>query len=363
MDNHRSCLLLKYLNFGLNTNPPSDSDENWELLIQQARAAGVLSRLAFFWKRFNLFQPPCFATKHLESAEKYWLSQKRIVDWELYHLKQVFKQLRLPLVLLKGTAYLAANLDVGFGRVFNDIDILVPRERLFEVKDALKWHGWFPEPLDTYDKRYYERWMHELPPLRHIKRKTSLDVHHNILPLTCGLHPDADLLLSAIVEIPGSDLWILAPEDMVLHSACHLFWGGEFENGLRDLSDIDLLLRQFSDKDGDFWRKLVERSACLGLSMPLFYALRYTRLLLSTPVPPEYIEISKNFGNQVNIGIMDRLFLRALKPDHPSCDDLWTPLARWLLYVRAHWLRMPWYLLIPHLSRKAWKKLVEPKQH
>jgi glutaconate CoA-transferase subunit A len=31
-------------------------------------------------------------------------------------------------------------------------------------------------------------------------------------------------------------------------------------------------------------------------------------------------------------------------------------LARWLLYVRSHWLRMPPHLLVPHLVRKAWMR-------
>ena len=44
----------------------------------------------------------------------------------------------------------------------------------------------------------------------------------------------------------------------------------------------------------------------------------------------------------------------ALQPDHPSCDSRWTGLARWLLYVRSHALRMPMRLLVPHLLRKSW---------
>ncbi len=340
------------------------SDLDWEILIRQARVAGVLSRLAFLRNQFSLFDPPSYVSAHFESAHKYWLSQKRIVAWELFNLKPIFDQLQLPLILLKGTAYSAANLNAGCGRVFSDIDILVPFNRLQEVKTALKWSGWFAESLDSYDQRYYERWMHELPPLRHIKRGTSLDVHHNILPRTCALFPDPELLLAGAVEIGGSGLWILSPQDMVLHSASHLFWGGEFENGLRDLSDIDLLLREFSAKDSDYWTELLERAQALGLSQPLFYALRYTKKILSTPIPDE-VARAMNLTQEAEAmqGVMDFLFTRALMPAHPSCNDRWTGFARWLLYVRSHWLKMPWYLLIPHLSRKAWMRLTSKEQH
>jgi len=57
---------------------------------------------------------------------------------------------------------------------------------------------------------------------------------------------------------------------------------------------------------------------------------------------------------------MDGLFLRGLAPDHPSCDRPLTRAARWLLYARAHKLRMPLHLLIPHLVRKAIMRRFSP---
>ncbi len=354
MDKSAANLLIQQLIFARKDN--NYSPFTWELLLRQARAAGVMSRLVFFWQRFDLFEPPDFVITHLNSANTYWLSQKRIVNWELHNLQHVFEQLKLPLILLKGTAYSAANLNAGLGRVFNDIDILVPEQRLYEVKEALKLNGWFPEQLDSYDRTYYERWMHELPPMRHIQRGTSLDIHHNILPKTCTLYPNADLLLSAAVNIPNSNYWTLSPEDIVLHTASHLFWGGEFENGLRDLSDIDLLLREFSTKDSGFWQKLLDRTHILGLGKPLFYALRYSNKILETPIPEIVVATSKVYAPGL-LKIMDSLFLRAFNPPHPTCNDKWTGLARWLLYIRSHWLKMPLHLLLPHLFRKAWLRL------
>lgn len=340
------------------------SEWEWELLLRQARAAGVLSRLAIFWKEFCLYEPTDFVIAHLISAEKFWLSQKRIVDWEIFCLQKIFSQLQVPLILLKGAAYSASSLHAGMGRVFNDIDVLVPKSRLQDVVDKLKWAGWYPEKIDDYDRNYYEQWMHELPPMRHIQRGTTLDLHHNIIPETCSLCPDAGLLLDMAVKMPNSEYWVLAPEDMVLHSASHLFFGGEFDNGIRDLSDIDLLLREFSNDNPMFFKSLLERAKFLGMVQPLFYALRYSNKLLLTPLPEEIVEAysdKKVIG--INIHFMDMLFLSALMPNHPSCNSSWSRVARWLLYVRSHWLKMPWYLLIPHLSRKAWMRVTGSHQH
>lgn len=356
-------LLIEFLLFELNSKKYTEVE--WEILFRQARAAGVLSRLAFWGKQLNLFQTPAFSANHLDSAYKYWLSQQRIVNWELHNLKNVFDKLQLPLILLKGSAYSAANFNAKLGRVFSDIDILVPKQRLHEVKVALNFNGWFPEALSEYDKRYYEQWMHELPPLRHIKSGASLDVHHNILPLTCSLCPDSNQLLNQVINIAGTSYWTLCCEDIVLHSASHLFLGGEFENGLRDLSDLDLLLREFSQNDVDFWQRLIDRAELLGLSRPLFCALRYTSIMLKTPVPESALTSFslENSKALLHIKLMDFLFLRALRPNHPSCDDMWSGFSRWVLYLRSHWLKMPWYLLLPHLSRKAWIRLTGKDQH
>jgi hypothetical protein len=56
---------------------------------------------------------------------------------------------------------------------------------------------------------------------------------------------------------------------------------------------------------------------------------------------------------------MDFLFLRAFRPDHPQSKLPHTALALNLLYLRSHYLRMPLYLLLPHLCRKAWMNRFE----
>ena len=44
----------------------------------------------------------------------------------------------------------------------------------------------------------------------------------------------------------------------------------------------------------------------------------------------------------------------ALRPNHPECASAGTAMARWFLYVRSHYLRMPVHILVPHLVRKAY---------
>src|SRR4029077_14434016 len=124
--------------------------------------------------------------------------------------------------LLKGAAYLMGNLPPARGRTFSDIDILVPKSSLLEVERALRAHGWASDKIDHYDDRYYRRWMHQLPPLTHVERGTTVDVHHTIVPMSARVPVDATTLLNEALVLPVDvGLAVLKPVDMVLHSAVH----------------------------------------------------------------------------------------------------------------------------------------------
>ena len=92
----------------------------------------------------------------------------------------------------------------------------------------------------------------------------------------------------------------------------------------------------------------------MDLVRPLHYGLRYTHSLLATPVPRE-VMLAAGVGGPglVLTALSDWLWARALRPQHATASDVWTPMALFALYVRAHWLRMPPILLLRHLTVKA----------
>jgi hypothetical protein len=144
---------------------------------------------------------------------------------------------------------------------------------------------------------------------------------------------------------------------MVLHSATHLFYG-EFEHGLRDLVDIDRLLRHFGAEPG-FWDGLAGRARTLELGRPLFYGLRMAQRLLDTPVPAAVLaDSARDAPGPALLALMDWLFGHGLMPGHASCTRRGTGAAKLALYIRANWLRMPPLLLARHLFHKAF---ISPK--
>jgi hypothetical protein len=328
---------------------------DWEALIRRGRLADLLATLEHrLRERRALDRVPAAPRAHLVAARIVCGAQQAAMRREVAEIAGALRPLGVPLILLKGAAYLLAGLPAAEGRLFSDVDILVPKATLPAVESALMLAGFATTHHHPYDQRYYRRWMHELPPMQHVKRMTILDVHHTIVPETARVHPNAaELIRNAIAlrDYPG--VATLAPADMIVHSATHLFQNEELTHGLRDLVDLDVLLRHFG-RDAGFWTRLVARAAALELGRPLYYALRWTSGLLATPVPAEALAAVACHAPSAPVrACMDALLARALMPSPGESATLW---ARRALYVRGHWLKMPMPLLAWHLTVKAFRR-------
>jgi len=333
------------------------SDSDWDLFLRVARSEGLLARIAIkLEQEAALDRVPMAALDQLNAASSIAADHARMIRWEIDRIQFALANLNIPMILLKGAAYLMANLPLANGRLVSDVDILLQEDSLLHAEAALLASGWQHLKLDPYDQKYYRRWMHELPPLRHQSRGTIVDVHHRILPLTSRLNLKPDKLWSASIGLADSKLRVLSREDMLLHCAIHLFHDGDLNHGLRDLVDLHDMFDDFGHKPG-YWYKLISRAQELGVARPLFYAMRYSTKLLGTQIPSEaHAAIEASAPVWLIKKIMDKLVCRVLSPEHPDYPGAEMAMARWLLFVRSHYLRMPLMLLIPHLLRKSFKR-------
>jgi hypothetical protein len=255
-------------------------------------------------------------------------------------------ELGVPVILLKGTAFHAADLDACQGRSVGDLDILVPRAEIERIEQALLEAGWERmKDAEGYDDHYYREWMHELPPLIHRTRDRMIDVHHTILPLTARPTPDAAALRADSIALPNG-LRILSPADMIVHAAAHLLADGDLAGGLRNLWDIDRLLRQFAATDPGFWDRLEARARLHQLAGPVARALRLSHNRYATPL---------SASARTRLSVADRLFRARLLARNGWGQEERKGL-RFAFYVRSHWLRMPPLMLARHLWTKATRK-------
>jgi hypothetical protein len=318
---------------------PSGAREvsDWTPVIAAARAESLIGSLAF---RLNGQPLPPPVEAAMEAARRDSEAVRTRALWEAEMARRALAPLEIPVILLKGSAYAAAGLGAALGRSIGDLDILVPREALPKAEQALLAAGWEWVKEDPYDDLYYRKWMHELPPLIHRERDRMIDVHHTILPLTAKPRPDARAMVTDRIDLEGG-LSILSREDMVVHAATHLFADGDLAGGLRNLWDIDRLIREFRAAEG-FWQRLHDRATLHGLLSPVRRAARLAAALYGTPVPESWCAR----------GGADALFEARL-----LARDGWgrarRPALRFGFYLRSHMLRMPPGMLARHLWTKA----------
>lgn len=344
-------------------------DPHWEVLVQRARASNLLGVLAErFAARSLLDAAPPAPRAHLVAARVRAHAQAKATMRELRAIARALADVETPVILLKGAAYLCAGLRVARGRVFSDVDILVPKARLAEVEAALMLSGYVTSHPHPYDQRYYRQWMHELPPMQHLQRQTALDVHHALVPETSRMRPDSNLLIADAAALPvesRQDLAagqldvpirfaVLSPTDMAIHCATHLFCDEDFGHATRDLVDFDALVRHFAATEPGFWTTLVPRARTLQLARPLSYALHWSSRVHRTPVPPEVLRDARRDAAPFPIRqAMNALLGPALRPTRGRASTRW---ARRALYIRGHWLKMPPHLLAWHLTVKALRR-------
>ena len=300
--------------------------QGWTDLIAIARAEQMIGTLAH---RLLGLQLPSGVRRMLEDARASAEQGRTVALWEAEVARRILTPLGVPVVLLKGTAFVAAGLKAGQGRSIGDLDVLVPRDAIDTVERALLASAWEWVKPDPYDDAYYRRWMHELPPLIHRDRDRMIDVHHTILPLTARITPDATALIEDSIEIaPG--VRVLSSTDMLVHAAAHLFADGDLAGGMRNLWDVHCLVDDFGGAELD------ERATHHGLSDAVARAVRLAAAL---------------YGDGASLSLVDQMYLRRI-----TARDGWgratRPFIRQVFYVRSHWLRMPPGLLMRHLWTK-----------
>lgn len=314
------------------------TDAQWNGLVERGRKAQLLGQLAHTLRRAGVFeQVPPAVQRHLMLDELTARRRAEAALWELKGLRRAIDSAK-PLVVLKGCAYAAAGDDNASGRLFSDVDLMVRRADLDAVESSLISVGWKPSQVDAYDSAYYRNWMHEVPPMSHVRRHTVCDLHHAINPPISRYYVQPELLFKPLVEVlPG--IQVLAPLDRIIHCALHLLQEGEPKKLLRDLFDLHLLLRQHASGE-DGMPPLLNRAEALGVGRPVQVAIGAAQCLF--------------FVGNTSVKLPDSWLQRQVVRSARGEPGLRTTLADTAVLAHSHWMKMPWRLLLPHLAHKAW---------
>ena len=326
----------------------------WEHVIRLARRLRLLARLAESLDAEGLLADvPEAPRRHLIAEQRLSRYRTAAMAWALERIRAALGEAAFPCVLLKGAAYLGLDLHIASGRLPSDVDILVPRAELAQVQERLQADGWNEVALDEHDQRYYREWSHEVPPMRHPVHPIELDLHHNILPPVARQRVDANQLLAHVQPSKWPGWSVFQPVDLVLHSAAHLFLDSEARDRLRDLVDLDGLLRHFG-REAMFWDALASRAIELDLAEPLALAATLCVEWLGTPIPAaEQVRLAALGPSAARRSWLVPVVSAVLTPTDPDArPSTKQTIAAAVFLARYHLGRMPMRSLLPHLWHK-----------
>jgi hypothetical protein len=193
----------------------------------------------------------------------------------------------IPVVLLKGAGILAAFGGRPDLRPMDDVDIMVPPDRVAQVVDMLAGLGWHPKEAppcsaaEMVTLTSTAGWAFVAPD------GTELDLHWRALNLDWRIGNDVRFWQRAEpARLAGQQVLVLAPADQLLHVCCHAVnWAG-FSN-LRWAADAALIIRASGDRLD--WAVLCAEARRRRFATVMHDCLRFLATELALPVPREVL--------------------------------------------------------------------------
>jgi hypothetical protein len=315
---------------------------DWTQLLTELRKHGLLAKAYFkLYQCEGYPQIPLAVRRQLGSGARYAAKQQQSLFAELMQLEMLVQQAEHPCLLLKGAAYRALALPVSFGRLFSDIDVLVPAAFFTKFKNRLFFKGFYEPELPEYDRQYYLRWSHQHPPLQHFDRDTVIDLHHQIFPAASATKINIERFFLQAEEVAGSAFKVPCLEHMFIHASVHLFWQEETHRSLKDIIDLNELFLDVVAADK--LESLAAEAQQTGTVKAVNNVIYVLGKLFKHDVAAYFVLKSSSRPQR----FISWLFFRTLTDAGPLaaiCKMLW--------FVRGHSLKMRWYILLYHSVAK-----------
>jgi hypothetical protein len=291
------------------------TSEDWTLVVHSAREHGLGLLL---YQRLSQAKGliPVSIYKHLRELFLRATARNMVMQ---HHAGNVLRNLRdreLEVIVLKGL-YLAESVYSAIGaRTFGDIDLLLRRAELPVALEVMRSIGY--EISTWYDPDDPNRDIKHLPPL--VKQGSPIiELHWTILEEEEPFSIDVEGMWarSVAAEIAGVAVRGLSLEDFILHLSMHLTYQHRLAAGVRNLYDIDAVIR----KGGVDWTRLLTTAREWGAERVIWLTLRLLQEIAGTPLPSEVF--GELLPQQPDPVIVDEAWRQLL--DHGSGDVALTP--------------------------------------
>lgn len=321
----------------------------WEPLLFVLKTSRLEAYLAFTLHGSDIWcDLPAKVRHHLSAAMVYAQRQSEQVNHEGLEIHELLTAQGITPVFLKGAAYIVAQTINAKGRLCSDIDLLVKQDTLSVSERTLLDNFWYHKSITDYDDKYYREYAHEIPPLYHLTRGTVLDLHHNLFLPISGKAPPLEQFWAGIT-CHDNGLYTLAPPAMFMHSVIHLMLNEEVVYGFRDIIDLKCLAEQYGDEL--FWQEVSTFARQSQFDKELNVVITLLNRWFDTGIS---LPSDSRSGDSFRLSLLTQIYKYALIPEHPVLNSARFKLARFLVFIRGHSIKMPARILIKHFSIKMW---------
>ncbi len=257
-------------------------DLDWREVLRLARQHAVLPLLYEQLKAVGSQALPQAVWDELQRRFRGNLRRNLSMTAELLQLLRMLEAHRIDAMPYKGPALAAAVYgDVGL-RQFNDLDILVRRQDVLNVKNLLLSQGYQDLfSLPAAQESVYLQTGCELS-FQHPTKRIWVDLHWHIVRKFCGFPLPLEPLWERLqpLWLNGQQIQTLAPEDLLLILCIHN--GKHHWDRLGWLCDVAKLLHRYPQMD---WEPLIDQATGIGAARMLWLGLYLAQELLDARLP------------------------------------------------------------------------------
>jgi hypothetical protein len=290
-------ILLDFINNRFVINDLENlTPENWTTLISEAGRHRIAPLL---YSKIKLAEAESMIPTDIlhKLRKKYMVNAYRntVLFHQLSELVARLNHKNIPVILLKG-AHLAEFIykDIAL-RPMSDLDILVKEEHLSEaVKIAFSAGYQFFFDNDPKKNKTNKGYDYGIMPdfkhfhaLIHLETKCMLEIH-------CFISSE-----SSPFEIPPSEIWqsaqsavlnkneifLLSPEDLIIHLCLHAAYDHLFDFGLVALYDIAITIKHYGENIN--WNEIQRRSSQWRTTQCLLLSLYFAKKWMGASIPDE----------------------------------------------------------------------------
>jgi hypothetical protein len=244
---------------------------------------------------------------------------------QLVQLIRLLAEVRVDVIVLKGSALLAEVWPNPSLREMADIDILVRCGDLSAAEQSLQKNGYLPIE-HHHPAEHYRKYHHHLVPYFNPTAacRLPIEIHHNIEQPTDPISVDMSDFWNSARAITFNDttLHVLSPENLLVHLCMSLAYSNRFLNQIRDMIDISQTVFHFGTAMQ--WDNIVMVARKSAMANCIYYALYFSKNLFGAAIPRQVLD---QIGTQVSVKFISHHLLRYLVKQYSLVSVTTTPLV------------------------------------